>query len=526
MNNYFGYARVSTAKQGEGVSIDAQKEAISLYAERNGFTICQWFEEVETAAKAGRPVFNDMIKALRKRQAVGLIVHKIDRSARNFRDWARIGELADEGFDIHFATETLDFRSRGGRLSADIQAVIAADYIRNLKEETRKGIDGRLKQGLYPFHAPLGYVNNGGGKVKTLDSARAPLIKELFRLYASGRYSIITLREEMISQGLTNRQGQPPSKRLVEKTLSNPFYCGVMRVGKDRRTFKGIHQPLITTRQFERIQDIKSGRFGKKHTRHDHLYRGLFKCADCRYSMIGERQKGRVYYRCHTQNCKTTSMREDRIEARVSELLADASLSKEATERTVAEVSSWVDDKIRENVAIQTHEAKLVELDKKLEALTDALLDRLVDKNTFAKRRESLLLDKTRVGEDAKKARDLVAAPEDVRKFLELIKSITGLYENMDHAEKRSFVETITSNRLVSGKDVKLEPSEWLQPVLDSRAVSYSALTRPETRRVQQPKDCWVEGLVTAASAESRAFLADLLKPKKNCPNISTGNSR
>ena len=92
-----------------------------------------------------------MIAALRKGQADGLVIHKIDRSARNFGDWAKIGELADAGIDVHFATESLDFRSRGGRLSADIQAVIAADYIRNLREETIKGINGRLKQGLYPF---------------------------------------------------------------------------------------------------------------------------------------------------------------------------------------------------------------------------------------------------------------------------------------------------------------------------------------------------------------------------------------
>lgn len=38
------------------------------------------------------------------------------------------------------------------QLTADIQAVIAADYIRNLREETIKGINGRLKQGLYTEH--------------------------------------------------------------------------------------------------------------------------------------------------------------------------------------------------------------------------------------------------------------------------------------------------------------------------------------------------------------------------------------
>ena len=169
MKNCYGYVRVSTVKQGDGVSLEAQKEAITAFAARSGFQITQWFEEKETAAKRGRPIFDNMILDLLKGKADGLIVHKIDRSARNFADWAKIGDLQDAGIDIHFATETLDFSSRGGRLTADIQAVIAADYIRNLREETIKGITGRLKQGLYPFKAPIGYVDNGGGKPKTMD---------------------------------------------------------------------------------------------------------------------------------------------------------------------------------------------------------------------------------------------------------------------------------------------------------------------------------------------------------------------
>ena len=139
MTTCFGYTRVSTAKQGEGVSLNVQKEEITRYAEKHGLTISRWFEEKETAAKSGRPVFSAIVRDLNNHKADGLIVHKIDRSARNFRDWAKIGELSDKGVAIHFVTESLDFQSRGGRLTADIQAVIASDYIRNLGKRRRKG---------------------------------------------------------------------------------------------------------------------------------------------------------------------------------------------------------------------------------------------------------------------------------------------------------------------------------------------------------------------------------------------------
>src|ERR1044072_6581539 len=208
MTSCFAYARVSTAKQGEkGVSLQEQRRAIEEYASRHGISIKKWFEEQETAAKRGRAQFTKMLKFLRERKADGLIIHKIDQCARNLRDWADLGELIDSGVAVHFANESLDLNTRGGRLSADIQAVVAADYIRNLREETKKGILGRLRQGLLPMNAPLGYLDNGPGKVKTIDPERGPLIRRAFELYATGRYTLRTLADEMYSLGLRGRKG-------------------------------------------------------------------------------------------------------------------------------------------------------------------------------------------------------------------------------------------------------------------------------------------------------------------------------
>ncbi|HFD86328.1 MAG TPA: recombinase family protein, partial [Gammaproteobacteria bacterium] len=228
MKPCFGYIRVSTAKQGEGASLEAQKDAITVFASQNNLKVTQWFEEKETAAKSGRPVFNKMLRLLRKGEATGLIMHKIDRSARNLKDWAIVSELPDEGVDVYIATETLDFRSRGGRLTADIQAVIAADYIRNLRSETLKGLNQRLKQGLYPFRAPIGYLDNGAGKPKTPDPIKAPLIKLMFDLYNSGQYSYRSLQAEINQRGLRNHANSPISLTGIETILKNPFYIGII----------------------------------------------------------------------------------------------------------------------------------------------------------------------------------------------------------------------------------------------------------------------------------------------------------
>src|SRR2546425_9268734 len=103
MKKFFGYIRVSDPKQGRGVSLQEQRDAIVRYAQRFGLEIVAWFEERETAAKRGRPVCNRMLQLLRKGHADGIIIHKIDRSARNLKDWADLGELIDHGTQVYFA---------------------------------------------------------------------------------------------------------------------------------------------------------------------------------------------------------------------------------------------------------------------------------------------------------------------------------------------------------------------------------------------------------------------------------------
>lgn len=233
----FGYIRVSTQKQGEGVSLQEQKDAIEIFASRQNLHVIEWFEEKETAAKSGRPVFNKMLRELKRGKASGMIMHKIDRSARNLKDWAIVSELPDQGIQVYVATESLDFNSRGGRLTADMLAVIAADFIRNLREECRKGIRGRLKQGLYPFRAPIGYLDNGRGNPKTPCPQKAPLISELFDLYASGQHSLRTLQSEMNHRGFRNHGGRPLSLHGIETILNNPFYTGIIEI---KRTGHGL----------------------------------------------------------------------------------------------------------------------------------------------------------------------------------------------------------------------------------------------------------------------------------------------
>lgn len=312
MNGYFAYIRVSTPKQGEGVSLQEQRNAIERYAAQHQLRISAWFEETETAAKRGRRTFRSVLEKLTKRQAVGLIVHRIDRSTRNLRDWADIGELIDWGVDVRFVHDNLDMGSRGGRLAADIQAVIAADYVRNLRDEVRKGILGRLKQGLYPLPAPLGYLDRGRGRTKVIDPLLAPKVVELFERYAAGQDSFKALEAWAAIQGLAHRDGRPLSDQSIARILRNPFYAGLLRIRSQEHLFPGIHQPLITQALFEQAQAIDQRGAGPSRQAHQYLFRGLVRCG-CGRAITGETSKSHVYYRCHRATCRGTALREEAL---------------------------------------------------------------------------------------------------------------------------------------------------------------------------------------------------------------------
>jgi site-specific DNA recombinase len=461
MKPCFGYIRVSTAKQGEGASLDAQRDAITAFASRENLNIVRWFEEKETAAKRGRPIFNQMIRQLKRGAARGLIMHKIDRSARNLRDWSVITELPDADIDVHIATETLDFRSRGGRLTADIQAVIAADYIRNLREETIKGLNGRLKQGLYPFRAPIGYLDNGGGKPKSPDPIKAPLIKKMFTLYAGGSFSLRLLQVEMERLGLKSHVGKPLTLSSVAATLSNPFYTGIIEIKRTGKTWQGIHPPLISMRVFQQVQDRKAGRAGKKVTRHNHLFRGLFRCGHCGGAMVPEKQKGHVYYRCKTTRCQTKTIRQDQLEAAITSKLTNLQLSDS---QAAALRQDWMDRLAHgDNVAAQRGiELRISECRARLDRLTDLLIDGVLSTSDFDHRKRSLTLELATLEEDLEATSKNTVTAVDIDRFLERMKGLVRLYELLTDDEVRWFIENTFSKRLIAADRVVLEAAPWI----------------------------------------------------------------
>ncbi len=404
-----------------------------------------------------------MLKGLRKGTAAGVIMHKIDRSARNLKDWADLGELIDRGVAVHFANESIDLQSRGGRLSADIQAVIASDFIRNLREETKKGLYGRLKQGFYPLRAPIGYLDNGSAKRKTIDPARGPLVQKAFELYGTGQWSLPTLVEELYRRGLRNVNGGKVTIPGLHTMLRNPFYFGIMRIRASGETYQGNHEALISKNLFDRVQDILHGRVGTRVHVHDFPFRRFIRCAACSNALIGELQKGRVYYRCHTKACAKTSVREDSVASLVDEKLRTLVFSDVERAEMLARIgelkASWAGHREQE---MQRLTLQIDQLTERLNRTTDAYLEGVLDREAFEERKAALITERRaltdrRADYDANRT----SVPEELQKFVELAGAAYSLYCGAITTKKRRLLRTVMSNCTLDQKKLDIT---WQTP--------------------------------------------------------------
>jgi site-specific DNA recombinase len=377
------YARVSSKEQEkEGFSIPAQLKLLKEYATANGFAVAQEYVDVETAKQTGRTAFGEMVAYLKAHPFVRvMLVEKTDRLYRNLKDWVTVDELDVE---MHFPKEgvVLSRESRSSeKFMHGIKVLMAKNYVDNLSEETRKGMQEKAEQGIWPSFAPLGYRNVAvadGKKIIEPDPESAPIISRLFEWYASGTLSLKEAAQKAKAAGLVYRKsGGPVPVSTVHATLRNRLYSGEFEW--NGRVYQGKHQPLVTRDLWERVQGVLDGRHTKKHRRvkHDFAFSGLIACGHCGCSIVGEIKKQRyVYYHCtgYKGRCGEPYVREEVLEAQFTELLGRL--------RFDDEVLGWVREALQASHADQRreHQEAIARLQAEYKRLDDRIHAMYVDK--------------------------------------------------------------------------------------------------------------------------------------------------
>jgi DNA invertase Pin-like site-specific DNA recombinase len=193
------YARVSTKEQAErdgdpdGYSIPAQREACRRKAASLGANVvAEYVDRGQSARSADRAELQRMLAALQSGGVDYVIVHKLDRLARNRGDDVAISaEILRSGAKLVSVTENID-ETPSGNLMHGIMSSIAEFYSRNLANEVIKGTQQKVIAGGTPNAAPIGYLNErkiiDGYETRTVcvNPERADLVTSAFDAYATG----------------------------------------------------------------------------------------------------------------------------------------------------------------------------------------------------------------------------------------------------------------------------------------------------------------------------------------------------
>jgi site-specific DNA recombinase len=458
------YARVSSKEQEkEGFSIPAQLKLLKEYAAANGFAMAQEYVDVETAKQTGRAAFGEMVAYLKAHPSVRvMLVEKTDRLYRNLKDWVTVDELDVE---MHFPKEGVVL-SRDSRSSEKfmhgIKVLMAKNYIDNLSEEARKGMQEKAEQGIWPTKTPLGYRNitgPDGKKIIAAEPAIAPLIAKLFEWYARGDISLKEAARKAHAAGLSYpKSGAKVPVSTVHTILRNRLYAGWFEW--NGMLIQGKHEALVPVELWERVQDVLDGRFAKKAKRgkHDFAFSGLIACHACGCAVVGEIKKQRyVYYHCtgyaekckgNPASCRRKHVREEALEAQFTELLGRLRFDDEVLEWVRDALHASHGDERREHEdAIKRHQAEHKRLQDRINAMYVDKLDGLVDTAFYDRMSNQWREEQNRCQREVERHQNADKSYKDEGvALLDLARNAQRLFAKQEPREKRRLLNFVLSN--------------------------------------------------------------------------------
>jgi DNA invertase Pin-like site-specific DNA recombinase len=475
-------ARVSTEEQAKGKgqgSLPAQDFSVGNYVEKYEFDMIEEFPDiVESAFQGPRKKWKQILKDTESyyekyNEPIAIIVDTWDRLTREWKLWVNgFDKLREEGkIEIHIAEEDFAFHQYSGPQDVDrVEGKIRDARSRSLRTsaDVRRTLRLKLSRGEVPGYAPTGYLQptkmTADGVVEKtliLDPIRAPLIKEVFELYATGNYSTAELAKITREKGLTmkpkkKRKPRPVARSDIREILNRLFYTGKFErlnpyTGK-REIYEGNYEPIISEELYEKAQRVleeKNTKCGMRYSSTKFFkFRGLVTCSFCGCVLtpndLSKNYKNKkpgeeVYYRCTcskkninpnwykkkfgTKNCPQRYWREKEIEEQIMETLEDITYDKKVFQQLRSDLNRGFETRLKLNEAEKT---KLESEKKEKERLRDAFLDKMV-------------LADGDVGFEL----DMKERVKAVRREIDIIEKKIGTFKQMENMQTDEFVDTL-----------------------------------------------------------------------------------
>jgi len=414
---YFLYARKSSeAEDRQVASIDSQIDELNKVAENDGLVVIEILSESQSAKAPGRPVFNKMIERIHKGEAQGILCWKLDRLARNPVDGGSINWMLQEGIIKHIKTYERNYYPTDNVLMMSVEFGMANQFIRDLSQNTKRGLRAKADRGWLPAYATLGYIHNPlkkkGEKEIIKDPERFDLVKKMFDLMLTGNYHPPKVWEIATNEwGLIGKSGKKVARGTIYRIFSDPFYYGAFEYPhKSGNWYQGRHEPMITKKQYDRIQEI-IGRGNQSHPiKHSFQFRGLIRCGGCGAMITAEekwkKQKNGnvhhyIYYHCTRRkdpNCHQLGVRE--------EVLLEQLTEKTSKIEIPPQFYNWMLDELRkENYTEGQDRNKILgNLNKRyseclaeIDGVIGMRAKKEIDADSYKRKIETLLYDKKKL---------------------------------------------------------------------------------------------------------------------------------
>ena len=480
------YVRVSDLSQVEGHSLDAQERQFYELCKNRGWTPVRVYREEGKSAHTDsikkRPVFQQLLEDAGKDEFDVVVVHMLDRWARNLRVMLEgFGILARHDVGFVSITENIDYTTPHGKMATQMLGSVAEFFSDSLGTHVKKGISERARQGLHPGGIPFGYEScwreskgerklvcepeHPGGIHIHLDEG--PAIRELFARYASSTVTLATLASRLNDRGFRTRNtkklpdgngGHTAGPRLftnasVRHILHNPFYTGQIRHRAE--LLPGVHEALVSDDVFQTVQDAMRRNSGRSRTLHprperEYLLKGIIHCAHCRMPMWAQTfVNGRRYYREQRGSrgagyCvgRSGSMFCEVPDEQMGVIISAIVLPDSWVDRVLAQVH------LADEVERVSEERKKAE--QRLRRLAQVYVDGHVPEDEYRRQKQ----------QQQEKLRSLVVPDADAAVTAgRLLEDLPGLWDRADLTERRRilltmldavYVDTVEERRIVA----------------------------------------------------------------------------
>ena len=223
------YARVSSESDEQLNSLDNQIAYYENYIRSNPkWTFVPGYidEGLSGISTKKRKHFNEMIADAKEGMFDLIVTKEISRFARNTLDSLQYTrDLYGWGVGVYFQNDNIITLDEDAELRLSIMASVAQDELRKLSSRVKFGHQQAIKSNVVLGNSRIfGYKKDDRRLV--IDETQAPMVRDLFRMYATGEYSMKQLETHFYEQGWRNYNGNKIAHTTMSGIIQNPKYKG------------------------------------------------------------------------------------------------------------------------------------------------------------------------------------------------------------------------------------------------------------------------------------------------------------